>query len=454
MQVDDLIIVSVDDHIIEPPEMFDQHLPHDLLAKAPKLKSAADGSNYWQFEDRKVVNAGLNAVVGRPRSEFGCEPTAYTQLRDGAYKLDKRVEDMNVNGILGSMCFGTFVSFDGGFFIGSDDRNLAYRMIQAYNDWHIDEWCGGALGRFIPLAITPLWDAGLMVEEIKRVVKKGCHAISFPDAPAAKGLPSLHSESWEPVWKVCAENKVVINCHIGTGSFPPHASMESPIDAWLTSFPMQIASNAADWLYLKALQKYPDLKVALSEGGLGWVPYLLERADFTFQQHHEWTNLNLGGKLPSDIFREHFITCFIDDKFGIKSRDIIGIDSICYECDYPHSDTVWPHSATLLFDSIKDLPRADIDKLTHLNAMRHYSYDPISLLGRKNCTVGALRAGATHVDIVPRSQEGGRPLEKGVRRQVTSADVAKLFPAMVVGGQEVRKGSPLANSGMANVRRQ
>jgi len=425
--VEDLIIISVDDHVVEPGDMFDQHLPSELLAQAPKLKEAPNGSHYWQFEDRVVANGGLNAVVGRPKDEYGCEPTHYSQLRDGVYKVKDRIDDMNVNGILGSMCFGTFVTFDGGFFIGARDRKLAHRMVQAYNDWHIDEWCGGAPGRFIPLAITPLWDVELVVEEIRRVIKKGCSAISFPDNPAAKGLPSLHSAVWEPLWKICAENEVIINCHIGTGAPPPHASTESPVDAWLTSFPMSIAQAASDWLYLEALRRYPTLKIALSEGGLGWIPYLLERADYTFEHHHQWTNLDLGGKLPSDVFREHFITCFIEDKFGLKNRHEIGVDSICYECDYPHSDTVWPDSADRLFAAVKDMPQNEVDKITHLNAMRFYKYDPISIFGRENCSVGALRAKAMHVDVTPKSQGGQRPLATGERRQVIASDIMKLF---------------------------
>lgn len=427
MNVEDLIIVSVDDHVIEPPNMFDQHLPADLKDKAPKLLTNPDGSNCWVYEGRKVANVGLNAVVGRPPEEYGCEPTAYDQMREGVYRIDKRIEDMNVNGILGSICFGTFVGFDGGFFLGAKDKKLTNRIIQAYNDWHIDEWAGAAPGRFIPMALVPMWDVNLVVDEIKRVVAKGCHSITFPDNPAMKGLPSLHDEYWEPLWKVCAENEVVINCHIGTGAVPPHSSLETPIEAWITTFPMTIANSAADWLYLQAFERYPTLKIALSEGGIGWIPYFLERADFTHKHHSAWTNVDLKGKLPSDIFREHFLTCFIDDKFGLKNRDDVGIDIICYECDYPHSDSVWPRAPEVLFESLKGMKKEEIDKVTHLNAMRSYNYDPFSVLGRENCTVGALRKLATHVDTTPKSYGGAKPVEAGEKRRVTSGDVLKLF---------------------------
>jgi predicted TIM-barrel fold metal-dependent hydrolase len=221
---------------------------------------------------------GLNAVVGRPRDEYGMEPTSYEQLRKGTYDVNARVEDMNANGLLASLNFGTFVGFDGSFFWQSEDKQLALAMVKAYNDWHIDEWCGSHPGRFIPMAILPCWDVAETVKEVERVAAKGCHAVTFSDNPSVKGLPSIHNGVWEPFWKVCNDHQVVINCHIGTGYAPPHPSMESPIDAWITGMPISIANSASDWLQLDALHRYPDLTIALSEGGIGWIPNILERA--------------------------------------------------------------------------------------------------------------------------------------------------------------------------------
>jgi predicted TIM-barrel fold metal-dependent hydrolase len=434
--MDNMILISVDDHIVEPPDMFEQHAPVSLKAKAPRYEVQPNGDGFWIFEDRRVSNVGLNAVVGRPRSEYGMEPTAITQMREGAYNVHKRVDDMNANGLLASLNFGTFVGFDGGFFRESQDKALGHAMVQAYNDWHIDEWCGSYPGRFIPMAILPTWNIDQTVAEVKRVVAKGCHAVSFSDNPSLKRLPSIHDPYWEPLWKVCAENHVVINCHIGTGAAAAHPSMQSPIDAWITSMPMSIANSAADWLQLRALQRYPDLKVALSEGGIGWIPYFLERADFTFVHHHEWTHTDFGGRMPSDIFREHFITCFIDDRFGIKNRDAIGVDNICYECDYPHSDTLWPEAPEYLWAGFNGVSGEDIDKITHLNAMRHYSFEPFKRISRDQCTVRALRAQATHVDLEPRSASGNRPVAEGDSRIVTSGDIMKLFAIV---GREVQE---------------
>ena len=402
MNIEDMIIVSVDDHIIEPADMFDQHVPAALKDQAPQLHTLDDGSNVWVFEDRK-----------------------------GTYDVHARVEDMNADGLLASLNFGAFVGFDGSFFLRSKDLRLALAMVRAYNDWHIDEWCAGYPGRFIPMAILPWWDVGETVGEIERVVAKGCHAAAFSDNPSVKGMPSIHNKVWEPMWKACNDNQVVINCHIGTGYAPPHPSMESPIDAWITGMPIAITNSASDWIQLEALHRYPDLKVALSEGGIGWIPYFLERADFTYEHHREWTHTNFRGKKPSELFREHFLTCFIDDRFGVANRHDLGIDTICYECGYPHSDTLWPQTPEYLMRSFlaADVPDDDIDKITHRNALKAYSLDPFAALGREHCTVGALRAQAAHVDTTPRSQGGAAPVAAGETRVVTSGDVVKLFAA-------------------------
>ncbi|MBJ7483159.1 amidohydrolase family protein [Brevundimonas sp.] len=429
MKIEDMIIVSVDDHIVEPPTMYDQHISVQHKGIAPELRKDKNGVEFWLYEGRRTGAIGLNAVVGRVKEEYGCEPVSLQQMRKGAWDIDARIEDMNANGILSSLNFPSVVQFDGFLFHGMQDKANALIILRAYNDWHIDEWCGSYPGRNIPNAILPYWDIDATVEEIRRVAAKGCHNISFSDNPAVKGYPSIHNAHWEPLWKACVENDMCINIHIGSGAQAPHASMESPIDAWITTMPISIVNSAADWLFLKALQKYP-LKIALSEGGIGWIPYFLERADFSFQQHNAWTHSDFGpGRKPSDLFREHFLTCFVDDKFGLANIAAIGEDNIAYECDYPHSDTLWPDVPEILHASLNHLTDAQIDKISHGNALKRFNFDAVALLGgREKCTVGALRKLAAHVDTRPQSFGGPAPLAPGeVRRGVTSGDIMKMF---------------------------
>lgn len=430
MSMNEMVLVSVDDHVVEPPDAFVRHYPERLRSRAPVIRSE-NGADKWFWEGRLYPSIGLNAVVGRPRSEYGMEPAAFSHMRDGCYDAKARVDDMNVNGVLGSLNFPTFPSFAGGVFFekAKTDPEAALLAVRAYNDWHVHDWCGAAPGRFIPLILLPLWDIPATLEEISRMSKLGVHAVSFPDNPALVGLPSLHNAYWEPVWKAFCDTQMLINCHIGTGARAAHASDETPIDAWITTMPMSIANSAADWLNGSFWKRYPELRMALSEGGIGWIPYFLERADFTHEHHGEWTHYDFGeGRKPSDVFKKHILTCFIDDQFGLENLRFLNEELVAWECDYPHSDTLWPNAPEYLWASVKSLPRTTIDKITHLNAMRLYAYDPFALLGRENCTVGALREAGKDVDVSPREHLGGMKTDSMDKKQVvTSGQINRMF---------------------------
>ena len=425
MKLEDMIMVSVDDHVCEPPDMWEGRLSEKWKSRAPKLVHKDDGSDVWVFEGQQIPNVGLNAVAGRPLDEYGMEPTSLKQLRDGCYDIHARIGDMNANGMLGSICFPSVPGFAGDLFAAQDDKDLARAMVQGYNDWHIDGWCGEYPGRFIPLAIPMIWDPVLLAEEVHRVAKKGCHAISFSDNPAAKGWPSLHSDHWDPFWKACCDEGTVVCMHIGSGSGMNFSEMNSPVEIMITSTPITLFQCATDLVFSKALRKFPGLKIALSEGGIGWIPYFLERADYTYKHHHHWTHQDFGDKLPSDIFREHIITCFIDDVVGVRNRDLIGVDIITWECDYPHSDTTWPTAPEILWRSLEGVSDEDINKMTHLNAMRNFQYDPFAHIPREQCTVAGLRAQAKDVDLSVKAGKGGKSPSDFEQGFVTIGDIAK-----------------------------
>ena len=150
MEIDDMVLVSVDDHVVEPPNLFDGRLPAKYADLAPQFITNEDGTNAWLYEGSVLPNVALNAVAGRPRGvRHGAAPRS-TQLRPGCYDIDERVKDMDANGVLGSLCFPSFPQFCGQLFARTEDKDVALAMVRAYNDWHIDEWCGTYPGRFIP----------------------------------------------------------------------------------------------------------------------------------------------------------------------------------------------------------------------------------------------------------------------------------------------------------------
>jgi predicted TIM-barrel fold metal-dependent hydrolase len=400
---DNLVLISVDDHVVEPPDLFEGRLPRRFADRAPYVKRQADGSDVWFFEGERVINIGLAAVAGRDPSEYGMDPTSFDEMRAGCFDVHERIHDMNANGVLASLCFPSFPQFCGQLFSRQVDKELSLDVIRSYNDWHLEAWCGAYPGRFIPLGILPLWDSALMAEEVKRLAQRGCHAVTFSENPEKLGYPSFHSETWDPFWAACVEFDVVVCIHIGSSSSLPVTSTDAPPDVSIAVTPMNLLLASADLLWSHAFRAFPNLKIALSEGGIGWIPYFLERADYVYDRQHLWTGADFGDRRPSDVFRQHFTTCFIDDRVGLDLRDQVGLDTICWECDYPHSDSTWPRSPEILFDSLGRLSEKEINAITHENAIRIFSHNPFKSVPRKQSNVASLRALSPQVDLSLRS---------------------------------------------------
>jgi len=428
MQKNDMVVISTDDHICEPPELFDNQLSGHLLETAPKLRTDPRGKNYWEYQGQVKASVGLNAVVGRPLDEYGMEPTSLEQLREGCYSVHARIDDMDVNGIAASMCFGNSITFDGRTFHQAPDKKLALRHMQAVNDWHYEEWCMAYPGRFIPLGVLPTWDAQATVDEINRLAKKGFRVVSMNENPTAQGLPSIHNPYWDPIYKAIVANDMAIALHIGSGNPAPHASSETPIEAWISTMPLSVAQGVADWLQLEELHQYPGMRIIVSEGSIGWVPYLMERADFSNWRHKAWTKSRFQDIKPSELMKRHFCHCFLWDPYGLKNLDEIGVENVTYEVDYPHSDALWPDAAELLWEQVQGLSDEVIDKITHQNAIRWLRHDSLFAHNeREDMTVGAChaRAAAKGVDTRPKSSGGATPLTSD--RPVTSGDVMQMF---------------------------
>lgn len=422
MEADDLILVSVDDHVVEPPGLFDGRLSAAAAERAPQLERLANGREVWMFEGSALPNVGLNAVVGRIPEEYGLDPLAFDEMRPGCYDIHERIRDMDVNGVLGSLNFPSMTGFTGQLFTTMDDKDIALELLRAYNDWHVEDWCGTYPGRMIPLAVPPVWDPTLMADEVRRMADKGCHAVTFSENPEKLNLPSWHSDHWDPFLAACEETGTVICLHIGSSSTTVITAMDAPIDTMITLQPMNIVQCAADLVWSPVFRKFRGLRIALSEGGIGWIPYFLERIDYVYTRHRKWTNQDFGDRLPSEVFNEHILTCFIDDAVGMEVREHLNTDHIHWECDYPHSDSTWPDAPEMAMRYLDGLPDEDVDRITHLNAMRNFSYDPFVHIPREEATVGALRARAGDVDTTPRTFGTGKFQEDGIVTALTLAE--------------------------------
>jgi len=408
MDLNDMVLFSVDDHVIEPSTVFEGRTPAKFAGRFPELKVNDQGIAQWLWEGATGGNASLNAVVTWPKRQWNLDPATHAEMRPGCYDLDRRVDDMNVNGVAVSMCFPTFPRFGGGFFSTCDDKELALAAVQAYNDWHIEDWCGPYPGRFMPLAIPAAWDPELSAAEVRRVAQKGCHAVCFTENPAAfYKLPSLHTGYWDPFFEACADVGTVISIHVGSSGILPTTSPDAPIDIPVTLATMRTMEPMMDFIFSDVFVKFPTLRVALSEGGAGWLPYVLDRLD-RHVQNQLWTGHRFSKDLlPSDVFRKHFLACIVSDPAGLILRDRIGVNNIAIETDYPHSDSQWPFAPEVFHKDFTEARMSDeeIERVSWKNAAEFFNWDPFQDQPREQLTVGALRAQAAHIDTSETTKE-------------------------------------------------
>ena len=302
----------------------------------------------------------------------------YDGMRPGCYDRDARIKDFELNWVDGSLPFPTFPRFCGQTFYEANDKELALACVKAYNDWMVEEWCGPSGGMNIPLCLMPLWDPQLAAEEIQRNADRGVRAFCFSEIPTHLGLPSIHTDHWNPVFSVCNDTGVTLCMHIGSSSTNPAASPDAPGGVGGTLAFNNSMASLADWLFSGKLIEHPKLKLAYSEGQIGWIPYALERADTVWEQHDAWQHSKERiPNPPSTYYYGRIFGCFTADHHGLHSLKEVGEDNICFETDYPHTDTTWPFSKEYVENMLADFDEDLAYKVLRGNAIRMLELDRV-----------------------------------------------------------------------------
>jgi predicted TIM-barrel fold metal-dependent hydrolase len=369
-------IISVDDHLIEPPDMFEGRLPAGLADRAPRVVEADNGTQLWEFDGAAYPNVGLNAVVGRPPEEWSMEPARFDEMRRGCWDIKARIQDMDLAGIWASVCFPSLLAgFAGTVFSRCSDHELGLACVRAWNDWHHEVWAGTYPERIIPLQIPWLNDPAVAAEEVRRNAARGFKAVSFLENPANLGMPSVHTTHWDPFLAACEETGTVVCLHTGSAAWTAAQSPGAPLELYTTLFPVNAVAAAADWLWARVPVRFPGISIALSEGGIGWVPMLLDRLDYVMthsaQGESAWRGTDL---LPSEVLKRNFWFCTIDDPSTLPARHRIGVDHIMLECDYPHADSTWPDTQEIAAARLSGLPDDEVRMITHDNAARLFRH--------------------------------------------------------------------------------
>ena len=390
-------IISVDDHIVEPANLWMDRLPAKYKDVGPRvirgtmpevtyvggkltIKEGGTGgpADFWHYEKLRRPLLRVDSAVGVPRDQVTMKGITFDDMRPGSYSQKERLEDMDVNHIDASLCFPTLPRFCGQTFAEAEDKELALLCVKAYNDYQVEEWCAGTNGRLVPLIIIPLWDAQLAADEIYRNAARGVHAVCFSELPSRLGLPSIHEPSnyWAPFFAACDETETVINMHIGSSSQMPSTSPDAPAAVGSSLTHINAELSMADWLFSGHFETYKNLKVAYSEGQIGWIPYLLHRMDVVWDENRGWGGVaDKVPNPPSTYFPGHVYGCFFDDPEGLKLIDAIGEDNITYESDYPHSDSTWPKTKEIADAQMAHLSDEQRWKIVRGNAIKLFKLD-------------------------------------------------------------------------------
>jgi len=388
-------IVSVDDHVVEPPHVWQERLPARFRAEGPRVERsgvAAMGNvggvysweedpagtpcDFWLFEDLRYPMTRVMAAAGLPRDQVTVSPVTFDDMRPGCYDPKSRLADMDEAGIEAALNFPTFPRFAGQAFSEAKDKDLGFACIQAYNDWMVEEWCADP--RLAPICLIPFWDPHLAAREVERNAVRGVHAITFSEIPAYLGWPSIHDKDryWDPLFAACEASGTVVCMHIGSGSRMPSTSADAPAAVQSTATFTNCMLSMCDWLFSGVLERMPALQIAYSEGQIGRIPYVLERADHIWETNRAWGGVaELVPEKPSRYFARQVYGCFFSDHFGLRNLDAVGEDNVLFECDYPHADSTWPDTAAVAREMTAGLAPAVVEKLMRGNAIRLFRLD-------------------------------------------------------------------------------
>jgi predicted TIM-barrel fold metal-dependent hydrolase len=366
-------IISVDDHVVEPPHTFEGRLPARLQPHAPRIVETPQGHQVWEFEGEFFTQVGMNAVAGRRPETVKIEPFRFEQMRPGCYDIEARIRDMDLNGVWASVNFPSQITgFCGRVFFAAKDRDLGVACIRAWNDWLFEEWYEPYPERIVPLGITYLADPTLAAEEIHRNAGRGFTSVTLPERPHEIGLPSLWDrEHWMPIIQACLDTDTVISLHVGSSGLYPFPPGSPQVQLGATLFGQLSLGACAEWLWSGYPRRNPTLKIAMSEGGIGWVAMLIDRLDNIVDR----SGYGKGWEVrPSDVLRRNFWFCTIDDPATIDTRHHIGVENIMVESDYPHGDSTWPDTQLVIEKAWGHIPARELRMMCSENAAALYRH--------------------------------------------------------------------------------
>jgi predicted TIM-barrel fold metal-dependent hydrolase len=393
-------LISADSHINEAPDLWEARLAPDLRGRGPRLVRSDQGADQWVIEGLGpmpliwATNAAGQRKEGEPFDDHEMTINREEMMR-GSYDPHARLSDMDADGLAAEVLYpGPLGGLGGGGGVASiPDVELRRASIRAYNDW-LAEFCSVAPDRLIGLGLIPIDNPEFAAAEIERVARLDLRGVVVNGMPDTIGADPIFSPAYEPLWGVAEANGLPVSLHIGhcrsmhaivstmtsnqhDGANPLSTSGSGTglMEMFFTMTCLDMAEPVSLLIFSGVLERHPNLQFAVAESGIGWIPFVIERMDYTFRRHRLWMKSEVKD-LPSVYFRRNFHATFQqDEETGLLARHIPGVETLMWASDYPHTDSTWPYSHKVIDDLFINVPEDERDFITYTNAARLYGID-------------------------------------------------------------------------------
>jgi predicted TIM-barrel fold metal-dependent hydrolase len=340
------------------------------------------------------TNAAGQRAEGEPYDDHELTISRDEMIR-GSYDPHARLADMDTDELAAEVLYpGPLAGLGGGGGVASiPDADLRTASIRAYNDW-LAAFCSVAPQRLAGLALVRLEEPAFAAAELERAAGLGLRGAVINGVPDTTGAEPIFSPVYEPVWSAAEATGMPLSLHIGhsrsltalAGAAPRSADTKAasanPLstsgsqtglaEMFFTMMCLDMAEPLSLLIFSGVLQRHPGLQFVIAESGIGWIPFVVERMDYTFKRHRLWMKSGIQEK-PSDYFRRSFHATFQqDDETGLLARHITGVQTLMWASDYPHTDSTWPHSRKVVEELFRGIPDDERVSITSGNAARLY----------------------------------------------------------------------------------
>jgi predicted TIM-barrel fold metal-dependent hydrolase len=366
-------VISADNHIIDPRDLYVERLPRDYRERAPRVVRAPDGGDGWSWEGRPPARSfGLEAVAGQPTGgDFRPSGLKWEEILPGNYDGAEHLKDMDRDGIDAAVLYPSVAMAS--YVI--PDREFALAVLRTYNDWLLDEFCAVAPARLVGLCALPVDDgAEVAVAELERCAARGAKGFFLPGAPARPYWDAVH----DPVWRAACDADVPVSFHRNHGGRAPAGEefdQNTPginVGGIVVRF-FSAVQPLTYMIYTGVFERFPALRVVAAEVNCGWLPFWRQTLDQNFEQQGHWASLPFDKAPSGTIGRNVFVTA-LDDWVGFAALrdDPTLADAVMYSIDYPHSVSLWPESRSYVERLTAGMDPIARDKVLAANAARVY----------------------------------------------------------------------------------